>query len=235
MHAGSSGCWRILEGWIAGFSAFLALALFFRARWAGFTAAVIALLVAAAQFQRAHFLMYRSGWLSFRTLYDVLDNALATLAFLKLTASLTSALLALTLLRVLCWDIVRGKAGSIEAASIASESGRRTTQFLFGVLLLSAMMLLILARVTPANLGEYFGERSGFSVVFQFLAIIPVGVAAAGLWITGDRFYVGIATGYAVLFPILLLGNWYLELANPVSPASLDPFELTPDKSLIRI
>jgi hypothetical protein len=77
---------------------------------------------------------------------------------------------------------------------------------------------LILARVTPPNLGEYFRERSGFSIGFQLLALIPVCVAAAGVWFTGDRFYVGIATGYALIFPILLFGTWYSELANPVSP-----------------
>jgi len=176
-----SGTPGIFEPWIVFFSAFLALALFSRMRWVGFTAAVFALLVATLQFQRIHFLIYRSGWLSFRALYNMLDNAMATGAFLKLIATLISALLAFTLLRVLCWETIRGKAGSFQPAPIASASVQRTKQFLVGMLLLSAVMLLLLAHITPANLGEYYGARSGFSIRFQLLALIPVVLAAAGL------------------------------------------------------
>ena len=48
--------------------------------------------------------------------------------------------------------------------------------------------------------------------------LIPVGVALEGLWITGDRFFVGLATGYAILLPIVSLVTCYIELANPISP-----------------
>jgi hypothetical protein len=213
-----SGVPGFTEFFIAVFSGFLAFALFSRLRLAGFAAAATALLVSAGQFQRVHFLVHRSGWLNVRTLYTILDNAMATGAFMKLIASLISGLLGVTLLRVLCWNFISGKADATDAAPIGSESGQRTRQLLFGLLVLSGVMILILARVIPANLSEYFGERSGFSVLFQLLTLVPVVVATAGLWITGDRFYIGIATGYAILFPILLVGTWYLELANPMSP-----------------
>jgi len=214
-ESGTPGFFELL---IVSFSVFLALALLSHQRWAGFLAAVIALLVAAAQFHRIHFLLYRSGWLNSKVLWTMLNNALATGAFLKLIASLISALLAITLLRVLLGETIRRQSGAVPAPSIAFERGQLTRRLLPGLLLLSALTLLILALVTPASLGEYFGNRSGFSVLFLLLALIPVGVAAAGLWITGDRFFVGIAAAYSSLFPILLVGTWYLELANPISP-----------------
>src|SRR6266852_5001724 len=103
---------------IVSFSSFLAVALFFRKRWAGYIAAFVGLLVAAAQIQQVHFPEYRLVLQDYRFLFHVLDYGMATGAFEKLIASLISAILALTLLRVLLWETIRGKTGAIHASSI---------------------------------------------------------------------------------------------------------------------
>ena len=218
----SSGTGGFTAAIVMVFSLFLAVAVFFRRRWAGYIAAAVGFLVAAVQYQQVHFLHYsRSGHLSFMNYYDILDNSLRTGAFEKLTASVVSALLALTLVRVLRSKNIIAQVDAPQTASMSTNRfahNRGRKLFLFGALIFSAMTLPVLAWKTPLDWGAYMGAESGFSAVFELLLLVPVGIGAVGVWLTSGRFFVGLSAGYAALFPTLLVEAWFLELRNPVSP-----------------
>ena len=182
-------------------------------RWAGFVAAVMALVVAATQFQQVHFPTYGVGWWSWT--HNTLFYGMGTGAFEKLIASLISALLALTLFRVLLREGVGGKTLPPHTP-MDLEGVQRLRLILLTLLSLCGLLVLILTICMPANMSAYGGAETGFSRTFQLIALIPILIAAIGVRVMGGRFFVGLATGYAVFLAVVLYGTPYVVLAGTI-------------------